>query len=264
MNSLKTLPHSWRLSLVLGGILLLTIALVSINLPYGFAQDDDGYRVVHNGMQWAQQGYVRSRTWGFPAYEVVIYPILSHFGTCAAKLYSMLFCIGNGVLFFLIARRVSGGNLSLVLPAGLGFVILPVTIISGNSILETSQGLFFALWGLWFFVRYFETRRKRNLYWLAFFLGLATATRPDYLIFSAAAGGVLLWQGGLRLQKNQVGWRDLLLVPMLYLAAGLLPYLLVYGNLYASLSVVFPDPLSRKLIRAISGFAVCGEYQRSL
>ena len=253
MNPLTTLPNSWRLPLVVGGILLLTVALVSINLPYGFSMRHDGETVVRNGMQWAHQGYVRSRTWGYPAYEAVIYPILYYFGTSAAKLYSMMFCIGNGILFFLIARRISGGNLSLALPAGLGFLILPVTIITGNTILETSQGLFFALCGLWFFVQYFGTWRKRDLYWLAFFLGLATATRPDYLIFSAAAVGVLLRRGDLH--KNRVGWKDLILFPVLYLAVGLLPYLLVYGNLYASLSVVIPDPLSRKIIRAILGFA---------
>jgi hypothetical protein len=229
-------------------LLIITASLVLINFNYGFSQDPDSYSVVSHARQLPEIGYIRSRTWGFPLYELIIYPLIAYLGITAGKAYSFVFCLANVYIFYKICLMETNENLGLSFFASLGFAVLPVSITSGNVILETSQGMFFALYSLLFFFRFLKDKQKKEVYISFILAGLATATRPDYIIFSACLGIVVII-------KKELSYSHLIKLILLYIFFSVTPYFLVYGNLYTSLSVVIQDSIIRKIIRAILGVA---------
>lgn len=72
--------------------------LASINFPFGFAEDTDSFLVIDNALQFPEEGYQRSRTWGFPLYELAVYPIIQYLDIFYAKLYSLIFFVLASVL----------------------------------------------------------------------------------------------------------------------------------------------------------------------
>jgi hypothetical protein len=163
---------------LLGYCVLLVLAAVilgSLNFAYGFAEDQDGARVVDRALRFSDEGYQISRTWGFPLYDLAVYPILSFFGVVYAKLYSLVFYAVTVVLFFLTLRQLTLDPLKTFLGA-LCFLVLPVSIISGNTVLETSQGMFFAVLSLYSYLRF--TRSRGRGYWYLMIIALGAARLP--------------------------------------------------------------------------------------
>lgn len=174
-------------------ILLLTFCLILINYSNGFSYDSDSYNVVNNARLLTKEGYNRSRTWGFPLYELFVYPTILWLGITWAKIYSLFFCLANIVVFYQVSQVVTDHKkpiLSFLITSG--FAFLTVTISSGNTILETSQGMFFALLSLLFIIRYWKYQKNIETYLMIICCGLATATRPDYNILSFCLAVVLL------------------------------------------------------------------------
>lgn len=227
-------------------LLLLATTLISglINFPYGVGEDSDCFLVLQKAAELEESGFQQSRTWGFPAYEFAAYPIISFLGEDAGKLYSLLYYIFGVLLFFGIVWK-AGSDPRVAFFASLGYGLLPVSIISGNTILETSQGAFFALLALFFFTRFLEMPRPGSFYLSFSAFALATATRPDYLILSFAAGMAIALS---RMISINILFRGV----ALYILISGIPFLL-YEVVGFSTGVILPDPPLRKLGRALFG-----------
>ncbi len=230
--------------LIILSVLIILTGLSLINFFYGISEDYDGYFVASKAQAFQDDGYVPSRSWGFPAYEVIIYPIVTYLGIHAAKFYSLVFSLGSALVFSLILLRVNQDGVKLFWGA-VSFVVLPVTIIASNTILETSQGVFFALLGLFFYMRYRSKAGTIDFYMMAVSLGFATSTRPDYIIFSAVIAFVVC-------MYHRPGIKLLLLGFLFWIIPALLPYT-IYDTWHMSSDVVPADPFVRRLIRALFG-----------
>jgi len=226
-------------------LVLAAVIPSSLNFAYGFAEDPDSTRVVEKALRFSDEGYQVSRTWGFPLYELAVYPIISFFGLFYAKLYSLVFYALSSVLFFLTLRQLTLDPLKSFLGA-LCFVVLPISIISGNTVLETSQGMFFAILGLYSYLRFARSRGNGYWYLMTIALGAATSTRPDYVFLSSAIGLTTL-------MFNRPRLRDLALGALVWSMFAFLPFL-IYERIPFRQDVIIPDPLSRKVIRALFGY----------
>lgn len=223
--------------------LLIFIALVSLNFFYGITDDDDSTSVINKALRGTWD--TPSRTWGFPAYELFIYPIIYYLGLTTAKFYSFIFSLGTVIVFWFILKLVTEDRVKLFLGT-LSFVLLPITIINGNSIMDTSQALFFALLGLFFYLRFAQASHARDFYFMVIALGLATSTRPDYILLSGLIALVALWFQRPALKLIVIG-------TALWLLFALLPFA-IYDSWSPALRVVVPDPIERKLLRAALGY----------
>lgn len=230
--------------LLITSVLVILIGLSAINFFYGISEDYDGYFVVEKAQALKDDGYIPSRSWGFPAYEMIVYPIIVFAGLNAAKFYSLVFSLGSVFVFSVIVRNVIDDKVKQFFGT-LAFVLLPITILSSNTILETSQGIFFALLGLLFYMRYRSTPRSYNFYLMAVSLGFAVSTRPDYFLFSASVALVMCIY-------HRPGIKILLIGLSLWSISALLPYA-IYESWPFSAVVVPPDPFFRRFIRALFG-----------
>lgn len=231
------------------GLCLIAAALAGVNFFHGFFEDSDVTMTIERAWEFAQNGYVPSRNWGYPLYELGIYPLIHRFGLTWAKAYSFGFYLLTAGLFFAWFRRLYGDSLKAFL-ASLCFLLHPLSIISGNSVGETSQGIFLGALAVYFLFRYFEAQKFSWLLLQGLFLGLATATRQDYLVLAASCFATLF----IFRRVSFVHWIALI---FLFLLTSLLPYALLYGpQHFANLATDFlqNDPLSRKLVRSVLGY----------
>jgi hypothetical protein len=226
-------------------IVCIACLLASINLPYGIAEDSDGYRVLRGAAGWAAKGYQKSRTWGFPSYELVIYPIVHYLGLFYAKLYAML-CYALAALFFFLTLLELTADAWRAFLGALCFAVLPVSIIGGNTLLETSQGILFAILGLYFYLRFHRSPNALHLGVLAVCLGIATSTRLDYVFLSASVALTVLW-------FDRPTFKHVMLGVLAWAAFALAPFGL-YKALSFSANVILPDPFWRKMSRVVLGY----------
>lgn len=231
------------------GVFLTALGLAGINFFRGHFEDSDVTMLVEQAWKFKQMGYLPSRNWGYPLYELSLYPLISTFGLTAAKFYSFVFYAATGLLFFFWFRRVTKDSLKAFLGACC-FLAHPLSIISGNSIGETSQGIFLGTAALCFLFQFMEREKLPSLLLHSLFLGLAVATRQDYLFLAAAFFTALFVFKRISLLR----WAAALL---LFLGAALLPYILMYGPQHFShLNTEFlqNDSFSRKWVRSLFGY----------
>lgn len=229
---------------------MLVVILASINFNYGFGEDHDSALILGQALTFDTYGYRPTRALGYPLYDLIIYPLIFYGGENFGKFYSMLLASFSALLFYQIVFFLTGDKKRSFL-AGLCFAVHPLTIISGNAIAETSQGIFLALLALYSFLKFFRFRDNKYLIALLCFGALATATRQDYLCLSAGLFVPLM-------ALKEIPKPKIVLAGLVYfiLAAGI--YLLVYGFSYYSHgggSLVFLglDSFSRKLGQAFFG-----------
>jgi hypothetical protein len=245
-----THPGSWQRLRYPVAIALVALSLASVNFPYGFSGDMDGHFLHAHARAFPDQGYQPSRSWGFPAYEIVLYPLVAYLGTTAAKAWSLLCYVMGSLVFFLALREVTLDPVTSFLGA-LCLTVLPIAVISGNTTMETSQGLFLALLGLYFYIKFAASRNSLYLYLAAAGLGLATSSRPDYVLFSACVALTIL-------RFNRPATRQVILGTCICLAFALLPFL-IYPQVHLGADVVLPDPLLQRISRAaVGGVALVG------
>lgn len=214
-----------------------------LNFGYGLSEDEDAYRIVDKALRWPQEGFLPSRTWGFPAYEMVVYPLLVGVGAWAAKLWSTANLLGALTALWNLLRVVEVPKLQRSW-ASLSFVVAPVVVSSGNSVMETSQALHVSMWGMYSLFNYIKTP---SLTWAAtcgLTLGLATSSRMESILLSVAALAVV------------VGWTkrswSYLLGPAVYVLGSIGPYLL-YAEYHVPVGAVTADPVWRTMARAALG-----------
>lgn len=226
-------------------LLLLVIVLSLINFFNGIGQDSDTYLILTKAKHYKDYLiFSQSRTWGFPLYEIHIYPIISYLGENTAKLISLFFTLISAITFFkiniLLSRDVRKSFLISLI-----FVVNPFIIISSNSILETSQGLAMALLGLYFLIQNFKN--KNTFHFAMFFLALATATRPDYILLSLAA-----YLSSLAYRK-EVTFRDLI-IGFGYLLLSVAPFLFLYDDFKMPFNIVNSNNMQIKSLRVVLGY----------
>ena len=245
-----THPGTWQRLLYPAAVAVVALSLASVNLPYGFSGDMDGHFLHAHARAFPDQVYQPSRSWGFPAYEIVLYPLVAYLGTAAAKAWSLL-CYVLASLVFFLALREAGLDQSTSFLGALCLTVLPIAVISGNTTMETSQGLFLALLGLYLYIKFAASRRSLYLYLAAAGLGLATSTRPDYVFFSACVALTVL-------RFNRPATRQVMLGTCMWLASAFLPFL-IYPQVQLGTDVVLPDPLLQRILRAaVGGAALLG------
>lgn len=213
----------------------------------GYSGDLDGHFIVQEASQLGEKGLSPSRSWGFPAYEILIYHVIAYGGLFAAKLVSLAFFLLSEVFLFLSLERVGSGRIKAFLGT-LCYGLLPISIISGNTILETSQGLFFATASLYGWLVYLSRKEPQPLFLTAISLGLATSTRPDYILLSGA-----IFLATLIFAKPLV--RHAFFAGILWALGAFVPYL-AYRDSPFTRQVFLADPFWMLLGRAALGFIV--------
>lgn len=263
-------------------LIVLVLSLAAINFPVGIGEDPDAFLVVQRAHQLPTQGFAPSRTWGFPLYEVVAYPLIVYAGEPVAKAWSAVCVALASVAFLAVLERLTADRWRAFAGA-VGFVVLPVTIVASTTMLETAQGLLLAILALLAWQRW--RAHAEPAYWYAFALtlGCAIGTRPDYVLL-AGAFAFATWRGrmrgdasaagedggasaaralGVRVPDEAYGAHQAQAPRVVHLAAGvaivaacaLLPYLALYGRFPFTLDVIPADPFGRRLVRALFGVA---------
>ncbi len=237
----------------LQSLVLLALAILPCfyNFSIGVGENIDSYLILNNALNFSSAGYVKSRSWGVPLYEGVVYPLIYHFGITAGKFYSLLWVavMLSGVHSFLKMSNVSAFQTRL---GCLAIALLPCTIIAGNSILETSQGACFAVLTTVSLMKFLSQRTYKLLLLTFLFAILATATRPAYAILLISLTLVLLFD-----KKSSIKLVLTLFIFSILLAA--MPYLLFYKPFH-SLSESFRilntgDPSWMRIVKSAIGFA---------
>ncbi|MDO8527712.1 MAG: hypothetical protein Q7T03_08505 [Deltaproteobacteria bacterium] len=235
-------------------LILSALFLASINFPHGNFEDVDVIEIIKSAWKFPAEGYGPSRSWGFPMYELFLYPTIQHFGLNGAKVESVVFYVLSGLLFFKLLLYLTK-NVSLSFLGSLAFLVHPISVVTSSAISSTSQEIFFALLSITFFFRYFYEQKRRHLFWMVLFCGFATATRQDYLMLALSLATTLLFLKKLK-------WDSFLLALFVYGTAVLGPYILFYGVehfTHLSLQFMGNETFARKIPRAILGYmAVLG------
>lgn len=228
----------------------LFVVLASINFNYGFSEDHDGFLILGNALTFGEYGYRPTRALGYPFYDLILYPLVFYGGENLGKLYSMVLATLSVILFYQIVLLLTE-NTKRAFLGSLCFVLYPLTIISGNTLTETSQGILLGLLALYCFLKF--CRLKNNLYLigLVLFAALATATRQDYFCLSAALFLSLF-------VLKDISKKKVVLAGVVYLFLTMSLYPLVYGYSYyshgeAGLGFLALDSFLRKLGQAFFG-----------
>lgn len=228
---------------------ILILLIVSFFLGYslihvGISQDEDGLMVYQIGQEFIESGRIlQSRTWGFPLFEIPIYNILKFGGLFWAKFYCLVFYIASVWVFYRCLQVVSK-NEKVNFFLTLAFLSSPYLIISGSSLMETSQGLCFALLSILFLLKHlYEKNNTFDFVLSVLFAGLSTATRPDYVILGFSIFLVKL------LFDKKPSFKTILL-GLFYWSIVLLPFLL-YTDFRMPLNLVNHDSVRNKIIKIV-------------
>ncbi|MCK4824611.1 hypothetical protein KA005_53155, partial [bacterium] len=110
-----------RLFAIPVAISIVLFILVGVKgLSLGLAQDGDSYLVFRNVDRIVVGGeYIRSRTFGFPLYEIPVSYIVHYLGLECANIYSLLLALGT--LF--VVRKIVHGSPNY-------YIMFPTVILS--------------------------------------------------------------------------------------------------------------------------------------
>jgi hypothetical protein len=230
--------------------LILMLSPSLINLAVGLGENIDSYLMWRGGTAFLESTFFgRSRSWGYPLYEFVAYRLLA-FGPLTAKFYS-LFWSACGSLFAYRLLRWEGLAPKPAWLGALAFAWMPCTIISGNTLLETSQSTALGLLTLLTTRRYFTTRVTKDLLIAFLFCAVAMGTRPCHFISFAS---LVLVAALFRM----VSLPRLALYSSLTFFLAMIPYLTLYHSMpwFQGISIIHTgDPLAIKAVKTAIGYA---------
>ena len=165
-------------------------AAVAPLLTLGYGSDVDSWLVGERALQmWATGTYARSRSTGFPLYEIAVTPLVAAGGWVASNALSL--AAGLAVLL-LIYRLADDRTLQRPVTTLLTLVALPVFVKNATSTMDYVPALALLLTG------YVALNRRRPL-WAAALVGVACGVRPTSGLFIIPmTGAVLVESGNLR------------------------------------------------------------------
>jgi len=165
-------------------------AAVAPLLTLGYGSDVDSWLVGERALQmWATGTYARSRSTGFPLYEITVTPLVAAGGWVASNALSL--AAGLAVLL-LIYRLADDRTLQRPATTILTLVALPVFVKNATSTMDYVPALALLLAG------YVALNRRRPL-WAAALVGVACGVRPTSGLFIIPmTGAVLVESGNLR------------------------------------------------------------------
>lgn len=244
----------WRPYLPLLAVLALAVALLTIGFAApGLGEDDDTYRVAGWAARWATEGYHRSRTWGFPLFELYAYPLYSLWGGVVARLPAAGLCLATVILVYRFCLPLRGPWMAALTAAAV--LVMPVVHLQATELMETSQSLFL---GLGFVLAVLHWRAVtdppplRGLLGLSLLAALATATRADNVILVGAYGLAVILS-----TRRLPG--TLVVGGLVFVALVAAIFVGVYGPdqmariIQGSPDVILPDSWLRRPPRAVLG-----------
>ena len=170
------------------GALLLAVLPIFCNFNVGYAENMDSLAIVERASEFVQHGrFLPSRSWGYPVYELLVYPLVGRGWYTAGKIFSLVWVfITLRTTFVFVQREKVNRTLGAVAVVAVGW--MPCTLISGNTILETAQSTALALLSVFWMVRSLSNARAHSRdSWIAYaFCALAIGSRPDHIIEWAA------------------------------------------------------------------------------
>jgi len=163
-----------RIAVVLVVWTLLTLPLVTL----GPGSDVDAWTVARTGERiWASGTYIRSRTSGFPLYELALAPLTRVGGTVATNVFSLacgLICIA---LWLRLAAR---GVMRRPMVTLCAFAFLPVFVKNAASTMDYVPALALLLGA-------YLAWEERHLVWCAVLVGIACGVRPTSALYIVPA-----------------------------------------------------------------------------
>ena len=158
INTKYTILFSW---------IFLTIPLIA--LSYG--SDPDAARLADAGWKtWTTGEYVKSRSSGFPIYELLIGPLAYYGQWFYTNLLSLFFGFITILALIKLAERNSFNHSNLVI---LTMAFSPVFIKNATSTMDYMGGIAMLTWSYFFMV-------QGRFVLCAIFIGLAVGFRPIY------------------------------------------------------------------------------------
>jgi hypothetical protein len=182
---------SWKVSLsvTIGAVLGVIIARYCYSFVTGYIVPDEA---------WYYDTFILDRNpiSGYREVFVAIFLLFFHgvkdvwIFLLVGAVYSAIWAVGCVVLFFLILRRLKvPENMSSLLV--LSLPLFPVFIVFTPTVLTETLGLFMALAGVYFGLRYVQRQQIMSSLLSVVFFFLAYEVREPYLLF--LAGNILLF-----------------------------------------------------------------------
>jgi hypothetical protein len=158
---------------------------------FGLGTDTDSAAILRVLPEIADGHYVRSRTFGFPLYEIVASFAYGAWGLVGVNSLSIFFATGAASLLAVIPSRRQRNPMSAIILAGI--LLNPVFLANNSVLMETATGHFFFAMTLFFATSCFGNRLRGCLIGLTIANTLLLLTRPDYAIYSLPLYLVLTW-----------------------------------------------------------------------
>jgi hypothetical protein len=159
-------------------IALAWMATALLLIPLGYGSDVDAWLVGDRAMQiWASGTYLRSRSTGFPLYELSVTPFIHAGGWTAANAYTAAWGL---LLFYLVFRLARHGAIRHPVLSAVTFLFLPIVLKSATSTMDYVPALALLVAA---YVALSERRRISS----AVFIGVACGFRPSSGLFIVPA-----------------------------------------------------------------------------
>lgn len=241
MQTQRTAPGGTLIVIAL--LVWATVGVYSATL--GLALDEDSATIVVAAEEMGEQRhYVRSRTVGFPFYEIPVGFFIRQAGVLGGNIYSMVFACAALVILW---RLTEGVALRGVVFASV--VISPLVLLNTSVVMETMQGLCMGLASVLFASRYVDQGKYRDLVLSSIFAYIAVLTRFDYAFLAAATFFAIFLSRGKKAAVPLVTAFGIAAV------AAIATYLLLNEGLeHLSRSMLLHDPIPRRIIRAVVGY----------
>ncbi|MCB9203299.1 MAG: hypothetical protein H6604_09685 [Flavobacteriales bacterium] len=234
--------------LFIGLIVGICLLLAGFNFSYGFSQDYDAYLIVQLAEVYNNSEiFAQSRTWGFPLFESYIYILLDNFSPNDLLIIPLLFYILSCLIFYQTLNLIGENQKQYNFIFTLLICVNPFFIISGNTLMETSQAMFLAMCGIYFTIRYFKFHTEKYFLFSVLFLALATATRPDYIILSFCVFLSVFYI------KKQIELRHIV-YGIIYIIITLTPFLFLYDEWKVPINIVNSQNLINKALKVGLGY----------
>ena len=124
----------------------------------------------------------------FPAISIIVGLAFKLFGTklWIARLINIIFALGCVLFFYLIIKKVFEREDLALLSAAL-MSINPLLVFFGRQVQLINCALFFSLTGIYFYLRWLDNTRWKDMLLFTIFLALGFITKYSFVIFPVVA-----------------------------------------------------------------------------